>query len=98
MTCCYPELVRVFWPGVVSTDTLTSFAGGVYSGTVIVQDLIDTGILYILPGLDGSDLICSMLVYGSGSATMVIGGNTIKPSPIPTFEFVGGRPSRPIAH
>jgi hypothetical protein len=92
------QLVRIYFPGVQSTDTINHLGRASYSN-VTVQDIIDQGgPLYKETALDGSDLICMVTIYGSTTFTADFASiGTVTPVILPGDFFVGGRPSRPIA-
>lgn len=86
------ELIRVYFPGVTSSDPLNTIGRASYSNT-IVQDVIDEGLLYTETDFMGNEVVCMVTVYGKTTLTINIGANqTISPEPLEPNWVIRGRP------
>lgn len=86
------ELIRIYFPGVTSSDSVNSLGRATYNNTT-VQDLVDEGLMYIEIDFTGAEQICMITVYGKTTFAINIGANqTIPPEVLDPVSIIGGRP------
>ncbi len=92
-------LLRVYFPGVTMNDTVTSIGGGDYSATtVIVKDLPSLNPqFYIESNINGHLILCTMKTDKQALDGVFVTAGTVRAVALQETDFVGGRPSRPIA-
>lgn len=86
------DLIRVYFPGVFSTDTINGLGSATYTNKT-VQDIVDEGLMYIETDFTGAEQVCMVTVYGKTTLSINIESNiTVSPEPLQPDYFVGGRP------
>ncbi len=93
------RLLRVYFPGVKMTDNVDAVGGGDYSALSIpVSDLPKTNPqFYIDYDTDGNRVLCAIKTTAA-PLTGTFAAVTVIAIPIPTIDFVGGRPNDRYPH